>query len=97
MDRRSDDRRDNANIDVYMYADGATGRCSWFNDVSVRCRAMTRWNDVTDARAVTTIEADETAASSNFLKKKNRKRKRKGKRAKDKISISALLKGIFGM
>ena len=78
MDRRSDDRRDNANIHVYMYADGATGRCSWCSDAFVRCRAMTRWNDVTDARAVTTIEADETAASSKKPNKQNRKRKRKG-------------------
>ena len=85
MDRRSDDRRDNANIHVYMYADGATGRCSWCSDAFVRCRAMTRWNDVTDARAVTTIEADETAASSNFLKKKKKKKpKEKEKRKKSK-------------
>ena len=32
------DRRDNANIHVYMYADGATGRCSWCSDAFVRCR-----------------------------------------------------------
>ena len=48
-------------------------------------------------RAVTTIEADESAASSDFLKKTERERERERKRAKDKISISALLKGIFGM
>ena len=54
-------------------------------------------------RAVTTIEADEAAASSDFLKKKKtnkekeRERERERKRAKDKISISALLKVIFGM
>ena len=52
-------------------------------------------------RAVTTIEADEAAASSDFLKKKTkekeRERKKERKKAKDEISISALLKGIFGM
>ena len=57
------------------------------------------------SRAVTTIEADEAAASSDFLNKKNKKkqtnkeieREKERKRAKDKISISALLKVIFGM
>ena len=87
------DRRDNANIHVYMYADGATGRCSWCSDAFVRCRAMTRWNGVTDARAVTTIEADETAASSNFLNNK----KKKTEREKEKEQKTALLKGIFGI
>ena len=49
-------------------------------------------------RAVTTIEADEAAASSDFLNNKKTKEKEKErKRAKDKISISALLKVIFGM
>ena len=51
-------------------------------------------------RAVTTIEADEAAALSDFLQKKkpkDKERERERKRAKYKISISALLKGIFGM
>ena len=61
-----------------------------------------------DYRAVTTIEADEAAASSDFFSKKPQnkqtkkpereiERERERKRAKDNISISALLKGIFGM
>ena len=63
------------------------------------------------ARAVhvTTIEADEAAASTDFLKKKTkqtktktktkreREREKERKRAEDNISISALLKVIFGM
>ena len=48
------------------------------------------------SRAVTTIEADEATASSDFLKKKT-EREREKEKSKDKISISALLKGIFGM
>ena len=44
----------------------------------------------------------EAAASSDFLKKKERikrerERERERESAKDKISISPLLKGIFGM
>ena len=50
-----------------------------------------------EIRAVTTIGADEAAASSDFRKKKTKEKEREKEKEKDKISISALLKGIFGM
>ena len=49
-------------------------------------------------RAVTTIQADEAAEAADFLKKMIiKKTKEKERERKIMISISALLKGIFGM
>ena len=46
-------------------------------------------------RAVTTIVSQQQQQQKKRKRKRERERERKG--AKDKISISALLKGIFGM